>query len=403
MMKKVLFIICVCLFTGWGIEAQNRSIEFIHPDEMSWKQVLKKAKKEKKMIFMDCYTSWCGPCKRLAKEVFTRDSVADFYNQHFVCIKYDAEKDKDKGYIPNNPFGIPAYPTLLYMDSKGNVVHCMVGAYDHLVVGEARKALGQENHLAALAARKQAGEQSNAFLREYVNAMVLASQPGKDQLVIDYLSQLPDEEFYTENSWILLDKQVKDVLSQPFIRMQQNRLRFDSIAGKEKVDFKLMMTFLAESAKYAYWRPGQAFDEERCDRLMHYMQTLGMDRIPVYLLTLSLVKNQYHGNYREILRILKDFTYYNGWGKYLVLYFPETVGRLVSCKDKEVLHETIEWLESLRNNEFYSDYLRGHILKLESRLYESMGNPVAAKEMYKKLEEFAGAHGLKMSIFEKTF
>jgi cation transport ATPase len=47
-----------------GVEAQNRSIDFEQTKE--WKKVLKKAKKEKKLIFVDCYTSWCGPCKMLS-------------------------------------------------------------------------------------------------------------------------------------------------------------------------------------------------------------------------------------------------------------------------------------------------------------------------------------------------
>ena len=61
-----------------GVEAQNRSIGFEQTRE--WKKVIKKAKKEKKLIFVDCYTSWCGPCKMLAKDVFTRDEVADYFN-----------------------------------------------------------------------------------------------------------------------------------------------------------------------------------------------------------------------------------------------------------------------------------------------------------------------------------
>lgn len=62
----------------FGAEAQNRSISFEQTKE--WKKIVKKAKKEKKLIFVDCYTSWCGPCKMLAKDVFTRDTVADFFN-----------------------------------------------------------------------------------------------------------------------------------------------------------------------------------------------------------------------------------------------------------------------------------------------------------------------------------
>ena len=84
-----VFIVLIWCFWFVGVDAQNRSIVF---REGNWEKILKQAKKEKKLIFVDCYTSWCGPCKMLAKNVFTQDKVADFYNTEFVCVKMDMEK-----------------------------------------------------------------------------------------------------------------------------------------------------------------------------------------------------------------------------------------------------------------------------------------------------------------------
>lgn len=77
-MKKLILMALLVAGVLFGAEAQNRSISFEQTKE--WKKIVKKAKKEKKLIFVDCYTSWCGPCKMLAKDVFTRDTVADFFN-----------------------------------------------------------------------------------------------------------------------------------------------------------------------------------------------------------------------------------------------------------------------------------------------------------------------------------
>ena len=57
-------------FIGYGEEALKKA-EGIAFFKGTWQEVLEQAKKENKLIFMDCYTSWCGPCKMLAKEVFT--------------------------------------------------------------------------------------------------------------------------------------------------------------------------------------------------------------------------------------------------------------------------------------------------------------------------------------------
>ena len=89
---KGLLLSFILLFWGtFSVNAQNRSIRFL---DDNWNIVLKKAERTGKLIFVDCYTSWCGPCQTLAKEVFTLDSVADFFNRHFLCVKLDIEKGK---------------------------------------------------------------------------------------------------------------------------------------------------------------------------------------------------------------------------------------------------------------------------------------------------------------------
>lgn len=79
-MKGLLLSLALFFLSISGINAQNRCIRFLDDD---WTVLLERAKKSRKLIFVDCYTSWCGPCKTLAKDIFTLDSVADFFNQHF--------------------------------------------------------------------------------------------------------------------------------------------------------------------------------------------------------------------------------------------------------------------------------------------------------------------------------
>ena len=78
-------------FIGYGQEALKKA-EGIVFFKGTWQQALEQARKENKLIFMDCYTSWCGPCKMLAKEVFTDPEVAAFFNEKFVNVKVDMEK-----------------------------------------------------------------------------------------------------------------------------------------------------------------------------------------------------------------------------------------------------------------------------------------------------------------------
>lgn len=93
--------------------------------EASWKDILKKAKAEKKIIFLDAYASWCGPCKLLQKNVFTQKTVGDLYNNRFINVKMDMEKGE--GPALSQVYPLEAYPTLLFIDGNGRVLKKIVG------------------------------------------------------------------------------------------------------------------------------------------------------------------------------------------------------------------------------------------------------------------------------------
>ena len=71
-MKKILlvFLTTYCLLPT---AAFSQGIDFIH--DKSFKEILETAKAQNKLVFMDCYTTWCGPCKRLAAMVFPDSAV----------------------------------------------------------------------------------------------------------------------------------------------------------------------------------------------------------------------------------------------------------------------------------------------------------------------------------------
>ncbi|GAB3326865.1 hypothetical protein GCM10027299_26530 [Larkinella ripae] len=93
--------------------------------EATWKAHLAKAKAENKIIFLDAYTTWCGPCKMLQKNVFTQKSVGDFFNQEFINVKMDMESGEGPGLALQYP--LEGYPTLLFIDGDGKVVKKVLG------------------------------------------------------------------------------------------------------------------------------------------------------------------------------------------------------------------------------------------------------------------------------------
>lgn len=104
------------------VAENGKGIEFVHEP---FATVLAKAKKEKKMIFMDCYTSWCGPCRALSSNIFSQPKVGSYFNAHFVNVKFDMEKGE--GIELAKKYGVSAYPTLLFLDEEGNIVEKTMG------------------------------------------------------------------------------------------------------------------------------------------------------------------------------------------------------------------------------------------------------------------------------------
>ena len=118
-MKKQILIIA--FFVSCVTSMMAEGIKFV--EEKTFDEALSEAKKENKMLFVDCYTSWCGPCKMMATKVFTQDKVGEYFNARFVSIKIDMEKGE--GPAMKDKFGVKAFPTFLFLDGTSWAVTLM--------------------------------------------------------------------------------------------------------------------------------------------------------------------------------------------------------------------------------------------------------------------------------------
>jgi thiol-disulfide isomerase/thioredoxin len=108
------------------LTSQAGGIDFLH--DKKWNEILTQAKKENKLIFLDAYASWCGPCKYMQSDVFTDMAVGYYYNKYFINIKMDMEEGE--GVALAEQLGVRSYPTLLFINGDGQVVHKKIGSME---------------------------------------------------------------------------------------------------------------------------------------------------------------------------------------------------------------------------------------------------------------------------------
>ncbi len=142
-MRKIfnILIMCIMLFP-YSIYAQETASNGIKFFQGTWEEAISIAKKQNKALFVDFYAVWCGPCKKMSNEVFTLDSVGNYFNDKFINLKIDVEKKENAAIVEQ--FKIHAFPTLMFLGNDGTPISVNVGAMDAQGLIEAAKtAIGE--------------------------------------------------------------------------------------------------------------------------------------------------------------------------------------------------------------------------------------------------------------------
>lgn len=240
-MKKGILLVLVSLVAG-TIYAQS-SIDF---HKTKWESVLQKAAKENKLVFVDAYTTWCGPCKQMTKEVFSKKDAANFYNKKFINYKIDMEKGE--GPALAKKYKVAQYPTLLFVASDGTLIHRAAGYHNvEQLVELGNNALDPSKQLATQERKFAAGDRNPEFLKNYT-ALRAASYDG---------SHVPIAEAYlkTQDDWNTKD--VRDFIfnyvggsdSGMFDHLTKHRKDYIQQFGEDKVRDQINKIVLGQIAQ----------------------------------------------------------------------------------------------------------------------------------------------------------
>lgn len=242
-MKPIMLLIMLTL--GSAAFAQHQKINF---EPLTLSAALKKAKAEHKLVFVDCYTAWCIPCKQMEATVFKTDSVAAFFDSHFVSLQIDMEKGEGPEVL--KAYKIGAFPSYLLMDGDGKVLYKFVGG---MPAGEfmvhIRKGVKADNEEARMLARYAAGERRPDLLRALIllklRVMEIEVAKGMNDELMDLLT--PAQRALPEN-WVLFKENrysmyVSNVDSRNFNYLVDNWKDFAATNNKDSVDHKMSFIF----------------------------------------------------------------------------------------------------------------------------------------------------------------
>lgn len=183
-MKKIAILSSIFI----GALAWAQGIKF---EDSNFASILAKAKKENKLVFIDAYASWCGPCKLMVKNIFPLQSVGDYYNSHFINAKIDMEKGE--GIELAKKYNVKAFPTYLFIDGNGEAVHRTLGYVEEKdFIQFAKDAEDPNKRLTSLKQQFEKGEKNPEFLKNLAGLTMYNDAEFAGKVLNRYFQQKPN-------------------------------------------------------------------------------------------------------------------------------------------------------------------------------------------------------------------
>ncbi len=261
------------------------------PEGTTLEQASAKAKAENKLIFLDCYTQWCGPCKKMAREVFPLAEVGEVMNPKFVSIKIDMESAY--GAPLAKKLQIQAYPTFVIFNADAQEISRFLGyhaASDFLKVLEEK---GKDDASAALKARFDAGERDPQFLQEYLASLTAAYKGDEANNVAEAILEGKEESFAADSTLrMIFFRNVTNPFAKAFVYTAKHPEALKAAMGAMPVEMKIQNVLGNYQRQLINEADGTAtLDQARFDKFSALLDELGVANADHYrlqtLITLS--------------------------------------------------------------------------------------------------------------------
>ncbi len=265
----------------YGIpEAQGSIDPVINFENSDWETIKAKARAENKLIFFDAYAVWCGPCKVMDRDVFTKEEVAGFFNEKFINAKFDMEKGE--GINLKEQFNVTAYPTYMFINADEEVVHQIVGSMAaEKFLNHAGTALSDDN-LMSLQNRYQSGNREAGFIKKYLKALQAANYGNEvGKVAQEFLSTQPKKNLSDPGNWRIFHDYIRKPMTKEFSHLVKNRQKFGELYTKDSVEAKIYQTYLYHAYSYISYNKESktsSIDEKAFDNYLKNLKKSGFER-----------------------------------------------------------------------------------------------------------------------------
>lgn len=341
-MKFSLIKVVVCFF----ILMMNGPLfgQGVNFEPLTFDEALAKAKKENKLVFLDCYTEWCGPCRAMLTNVFSRKEAGDFFSPKFVCVKFNMEKGE--GLELREKLGVKSYPTFFIICPNGSVQHKIVGG-DVLeqFITKVGRGLDTKTSYAYLNKIYAKGKMTRPQLMTYTVVLNDAGEREKsDEIRKMFEGKLTEKDKMTTEYWSVIEKNPYGTDDFKFVL--NHVADFKDIVGAETVDSYLYRVYNDLMMQFVFNRP-EGF-EVQLKQVRKELKTLDMGE--ELLKKLDLNEMVIYQDVEKIVKSLEDGNAHllsGPIGSFVVTLLQymaskEQLGRIAVLEDKYVTSANTE-------------------------------------------------------------
>jgi thiol-disulfide isomerase/thioredoxin len=237
-MRRILYFILLSgLYLPSTSVAQLKQEVGIHFFKGDWKSLLNAAGQQDKLIFVDVYTDWCPPCKRMEQEIFPLAEVGKIYNELFINYRLNAEQDANVKLA--NDYAVKAYPTYLFLDSGGYLLYRTsdyLKAVDFIAAGRIAAAKKNESgSLNELETRFNQGDRHPAFLKAFLEKRTSLGMDNAE-ILNAYMAVVSQEELRKPESLLFLSSHMGSTVSNVLPILMDNIKVFDNSSQRQIAD-----------------------------------------------------------------------------------------------------------------------------------------------------------------------